>query len=101
MYLTISRLIELTFLGFKSFSKRFQILLCSQINDETLTTLRFHPVCLRGNNLCVKCTLSFGFKADYTFFQGSMDEIIPIRLNHLQQSTKSNLNINEIEFIQN
>jgi hypothetical protein len=45
--------------------------------------------------------LSFGFKADYAFFQGCMDEIIPIRLNHLQQSTKSNLNINEIEFIQN
>ena len=99
--LTISRLIELTFSGFKSFSKRFQILPCSQINDETLTTLRFHPVRLRGNNLCVKCTLSFGCKAHYPFLQRCMDEIIPIRFNHLQQSTKNNLNIDEIEFIQN
>ena len=101
MYLAISRLIELTFLGFKSFSKRLQILPCSQIDDETLTTLRFHPVRFRGNNLCVKCALSFGFKAHYTFFQRCMDEIIPIRFNHLQQSTKNNLNIDEIEFIQN
>ena len=93
MYLTISRLIELTFLGFKSFPKRFQILPCSQINDETLTALRFHPVRLRGNNLCVKCALSFGCKAHYPFLQRSMDEIIPIRFNHLQQSTKNNLNI--------
>ena len=68
MYLTISRLIELTFLGFKSFSKRLQILPCSQIDDETLTTLRFNPVRFRGNNLCIKCTLGFGFKAHYTFF---------------------------------